>query len=58
MLKLLDVPRQKAALLRPVTVGGSSELLVGQRVGAGRWPAKAGAWTAQMRLGLGRWVRH
>ena len=34
VLQLLDVPRQKAALLRPVAVGSSSELLVGQRVGA------------------------
>jgi S1-C subfamily serine protease len=32
VLRLLDVPRQKAALLAPVEVGSSSDLLVGQRV--------------------------
>ncbi|GBF95718.1 protease Do-like chloroplastic [Raphidocelis subcapitata] len=32
VLRLLDVPRQKAALLKPVAVGSSSDLLVGQRV--------------------------
>ncbi|KAI8466722.1 MAG: trypsin-like cysteine/serine peptidase domain-containing protein [Monoraphidium minutum] len=32
VLQLLDVPRPKAALLRPVTIGSSSDLLVGQKV--------------------------
>lgn len=32
VLQLLDVPRAKAAQLRPVTLGSSSDLLVGQQV--------------------------
>jgi hypothetical protein len=35
VLQLLDVPRAKAALLRPVALGSSSDLLVGQKVGGG-----------------------
>ena len=32
MLRLADAPASRLASLRPLAVGGSSELLVGQRV--------------------------
>jgi len=47
VLKLLDVPKQKLALLKPVELGSSSDLLVGQKVGV----AVRGAAS-----GVGAWV--